>query len=112
MVEDGLKTPLLEGSSIYQIGGQPRHRPEELVFVVKSIIALYKKLGKILVINFYDMSKYFDKEMIEDAVITCIKRKADPKAIRLWYKLNEDTLIRAKTGAGMSKSANVGAVVG
>ena len=112
VVEGGLKTSLLEGSSIYQIGGQPRHRSEELVFVAKSIIARYKQLGKMLIINFYDLSQYFDKEMIEDAVLTCIKRKADPKAIRLWYKLNERTKIKARTGAGMSRWAEVGAVVG
>ena len=34
VIEDGLKRPLLEGSSIYQIGGQPGHRSEELVFVM------------------------------------------------------------------------------
>ena len=39
VVEEGLRRPLVEGSSIYQIGGQAGHRSEELVFVVKSIIA-------------------------------------------------------------------------
>ena len=39
VVEDGLKTPLIDGSSIYQIGGQPGHRSEELVFVVKSVMS-------------------------------------------------------------------------
>jgi hypothetical protein len=112
VVEGGLKTPLIECSSIYQIGGQPRHQSEELVFVAKSIIALYKQLGKMLIINFFDLSKYFDKEMIKDAVLMCIKRKSDPKAIRLWYKLNENTIIKVRTGAGMSQEAEVGAVVG
>ena len=65
-----------------------------------------------LVINFYYLSKYFDKEMIEDAVITCWKRKADIKAIRLWHKLNKDTRIQVKTGAGLSRHGEVGAVLG
>ena len=112
IVEDGLKIPLLAGSSMYQIGGQPGHRPEEMVFVMKSVMALYKKEGKLLIINFYDLSKYFDKEMIEDAVITCWKRKADLKAVRLWYKLNENTRIRVQTGAGLSDYSEVGAVLG
>ena len=43
LVEDGLRGPLIEKSSIYQIGGQPGHRPEELVFVMKSIISKYRK---------------------------------------------------------------------
>ena len=34
-VLQGLKDPLLEGSSIYQIGGQPGHRSEEHIFVLK-----------------------------------------------------------------------------
>ena len=112
IVEDGLKTPLLAASSIFQIGGQPGHRPEEMIFVMKSIVAKYKKEGKLLVINFYDLSKYFDKEMIEDAVITCWRRKADIKAIRLWHKLNENTRIQVKTGAGLSDYGEVGAVLG
>ena len=112
IVEDGLKKPLLDGSTIYQIGGQPRHRSEELVFVLKSIMAKYKQSGEALVIQLYDLSKYFDKEMVEDAILTCISRKADPKAIRLWYKLNENTKIQVKTGSGMSEFAEVGAILG
>ena len=111
-MEDGLKTPLLAASFIFQIGGQPGHRPEEMIFVMKSIVARYKQEGKLLVINFYDLSKYFDKEMIEDAEITCWRRKADIKAIRLWHKLNENTKIRVKTGAGLSDHGEVGAVLG
>ena len=111
VVEDGLKTPLLEGSSIYQVGGQPGHRSEELVFVFKSVIAKYRMENKLVVVQFYDISKFFDKEMIEDGVLTCLRRGADPKAVRLWYKLNENTHIQAKTGAGMTKVENVGAVI-
>ena len=37
---------------------------------------------------------------------------ADPKAIRLWYKLNESTRIRVKTGSGASDYTEVGAVLG
>ena len=112
IVEDGLKIPLIEGSTIYQIGGQPGHRSEELVFVLKSIIAKYKLFGDLLVLQLYDLAQYFDKEMIEDAVLTCLTRKVDPKAIRLWYKMNEKTQIRAKTGSGMSNVAEVGAILG
>ena len=112
MVEGGLKGPLLDGSSIYQIGGQPGHRSEELLFVMKSLVAKYRKQGKKVVLQLYDISKFFDKEMMEDAVLTCVKRKADPKAIRLWVKLNTNTKIQVRTGVGMSQFGNVGAVVG
>ena len=39
IVEDGLRRPLIENSSIFKIGGQPGHRPEELIFVMKPVIA-------------------------------------------------------------------------
>ena len=39
IVEEGLKGALVGGSSVYQIGGQPGHRSEELMFVLKSIVA-------------------------------------------------------------------------
>ena len=110
--EDGMKGPLVSGSSIYQIGGQPGHRPEELVFVLKSIVALYRSRGKMLLAQCYDVSKFFDKEMIEDAVLVCYKRGVDPKAIRLWYKLNNKTQIKVKLPCGVSEAGEVGAVVG
>ena len=78
----GLKEPLVEGSSIYQIGGQPGHRAEELIIYLKSIVARYRSQGKTVIIQSSDISKFFDKEMMEDAILTCLKRGADPKAIR------------------------------
>ena len=112
VVEGGLKELLLRGSSMYQIGGQPGHRPEEHMFVLKSSLARLRAQGKMAIVQCYDVSKYFDKEMIQDAVLTCLKRGADKKAIRLWYKLNDQTRIQVRTGAGMSRFGNVGAVVG
>lgn len=112
IVEDGLKIALIEKSSIYQIGGQPGHRPEELIFVMKSLIAKHRKEKKMIIVKLYDISKFFDKETIEDAILTCKKRGADPKAVRLWYKLNEFTKIRVKTGWGTSELEDVGAVHG
>ena len=112
IVEDGLRGPLIDKSSIYQIGGQPGHGPEELIFVMKSVIAKHLKNKKLLILKLYEISKIFDKETIEDAVLTCKKRGADPKAVQLWYKLNQHTQIRVKTGAGTSEYSKVGAVLG
>ena len=112
IVGEGLKKPLIDGSSMYQIGGQPGHRCEELIFTMKSIISKYIYEGKCLILQTSDLSKFFDKEMIEDAILTCYKRGADPKACRLWYKINQGTRIRVRTGAGMSQFTDVGAIVG
>ena len=100
LVEEGLKQSLIDGSSIYQIGGQPGHRAAELVFSLKSIISKYRAEGKSIIIQSSDISKFFDKEMIQDAIITCVRRGANTKACRLWYKLNENTKIRVKQEQG------------
>ena len=55
LVMQGLKEPLVGGSSIYQIGGQPNHRAEEHVFVLKSIVVKYRKLGKPVIIQSSDI---------------------------------------------------------
>ena len=112
VVRDGLKEALVSGSSRYQVGGQPGHRPEELVFVFKSLVARQLSQGKAVIAQTYDVQKFFDKELIEDALETCIKRGADPKAVRLWFKLNENTKIEVKTAVGNTDQAEVGAVVG
>ena len=112
VVEDGIKRPLLDGSSIYQVGGQPGHRPEEMVFVFKSLVAKRRMEKKVLVAQGLDVEKFFDKEMIEDGVLVCRKRGADPKAVRLWYKLNSNTRIKVKTGVGYTEFGKVGAVIG
>ena len=112
VVEDGLKEALIAGSSMYQVGGQPGHRPEELVFVVKSLVARRLRSKQMVVLQSFDVQKFFDKEMMEDAIITSKKRGADAKAVRMWFKLNDETNIEVKTAVGMTKKANVGAVVG
>ena len=66
----GLKEPLISNSSIYQIGGQPGHRSEELVFSVRSLIARQRQQGKLTILQTSDISKFFDKEMVEDALLT------------------------------------------
>ena len=75
---------------MYQIGGQPGHRAEELICVLKSIIAKYLGEGKQIIIQSNDLVKFFDKEMIQDAILTSLKRGANTKTCRLWYRLNEN----------------------
>ena len=50
--------------------------------------------------------------MMEDEILACKERGADPKAIRLWHKLNDKTEIYVKTGVGLTEYTEVGAVVG
>ena len=82
------------------------------MFSMKSIFSKERSEKNPIIVQCWDISKFFDKEKIEDALLTCYKREANPKAVRLWAKLNENTKIKVKTSVGESESAEVGAVVG
>ena len=61
-----------------------------------------------LIVNTYDMKKFFDKEDLTDALYTLNKvAKVDDQSYRIWYKMNQDTRISVKTSVGLSRSANV-----
>ena len=112
VVEAGLKAPLLANSSRYQVGGQEHHRAEELLFCKKSIMAKNLKEGRIQLSKFFDISKYFDRESLVDTMDMMYRREVDPKACRLWAKLNLDTRVRVRTGAGTTDWGEVGPCVG
>ena len=112
VVTGGLRPCLLAGSSPYQVGGQPGHRTEEMVFVLKSVIGKLRSEGKQVILQSYDVQKFFDKEMVEDAVLTCLRRGAGVPAVRLWHKLNSNTRIQVRTAAGATPWGEVGSVVG
>jgi hypothetical protein len=42
----------------------------------------------------YDLSKYFDKEILRDAMDTLYNAGISGKLYRLWFMLNKDTQIR------------------
>ena len=88
LVEGGMKGPLVEASSMYQVGGQAGHRPEELLFVFKSVLARYRSLKRVLVGQCHNVSKFFDKEVAPDTLDTMYRRGVDPKICRLWAKMN------------------------
>ena len=112
MVVEDMKEKILKGSSPYQIGGQPGHQPQEHLCTAKSIIAKYEMEGKIIVLQAYDISKYFDKEVVPDVMNTMNEMGIDKKAYRTWSKLNENTTIRVKTGVGYSEWSREGAMIG
>jgi hypothetical protein len=109
---DEMKKPILEGSSPYQIGGQPGHQPQEHIFTMKSIMAKYEKDGKLFILQPYDISKFFDKEVLTDVMDTLHGLGVDMKAYRTWSKLNKNTTIRVKTGVGYTEWSDEGAMIG
>ena len=111
LVEGGIKKHMVEKSSRFQVGGQAGHRPEELLFCMKSMISKYKEQGKVIIGQCHDVSKFFDKEVASDTMDVLYRRGVDPKVCRLWTKMN-NTRIQVRTGVGNTEKADIGAVIG
>ena len=65
-----------------------------------------------LILSFYDISKFFDKELLVDALDACYEAGVKGKLYRLLFLLNKDTKIAVKTGTGVSETAETGENVG
>ena len=108
IVVDKSKPKLIEKCSKFQIGGIPKHRSQEHLFTVKSVLALYFQLNLPVILQLFDISKYFDKEILKDAMDTLYSSGIRGKLYRLWYELYKDAQIKVKTGAGMTNSEATG----
>ena len=64
------KKQILSASSPYQIGGQEGNRPQQHLFVIRSVIARQRKMGKMVMINLFDLTAFFDKESLRDVMST------------------------------------------
>ena len=73
IVTSQIKDKLIKHMSRYQIGAVPGHMPQEHLFCLRSMISLYEKFRKPLIISFYDIKKFFDKESLVDALDACTK---------------------------------------
>jgi hypothetical protein len=112
IVTNKMKPCILEKSSMYQVGGQPGHSPEEHIFSIKSVWKMLEMEDKGLIITLIDIVAFFDKENIYDVMQTLSDIGVNKKAARVWFKLNEKTEISVKTGSGVSETAYVGDVIG
>ena len=105
---DKSRDKMVKRCSKFQIGGIPGHRPQEHLYTVKSIISLYNFINIPLFLQLYDLSKYFDKEILRGAMDTLYDAGIEGKLYRLWYLMNKDSQIRVKTSFGMTDIATTG----
>ena len=98
--------------SKYQIGTVPGHRSQEHLFVMKNLISLYNHYKKPVILQLYDIKKCFDREMLLDGMDAIYKSGVKGKLYRLLYLMNKDTIIKVKTGVGMSEEAETGENIG
>ena len=107
-----MKPKIVEEVSEFQIGGLPSYRPSHHLFVVKSVIALYMLMGLAVIIQYFDLRKFFDKEPLRDAMDVLYKCDVPKKAFKLWFKMNERTKISVVTGSGQTESEDIGECLG
>ena len=100
-----MKPNLVSNMSKFQIGAKPGHRVQEHIFVQHSVVALYKKLNIPLIIQTWDISRYFDRHHLLEAQEWLADCKVPGKCSRLMWNLNKNTTVKVKTAAGVSDTA-------
>ena len=91
------KGKILNSMTKFQIGTKVGHRPQEHLFTVKSVISLYMHLQLPLYLQLYDISTYFDKEILRDAMDTLFSAGITGKLYRLWFMMNSSAKVKVKT---------------
>ena len=112
LVMAAAKEKLIENMSKYQIGAKPGHRAQEHLFIIKSVISLYVKYDKSIILSAWDISKFFDKECLSDVMGEIYKNNVRGKLYRLLYLMNRNTRISVQTPVGMSGEMDTGEGLG
>ena len=71
----------------FTLGESQGTDPKEHLFTVKSVISLYMHLQLPLYLQLYDISTYFDKEILRDAMDTLFSAGITGKLYRLWFMM-------------------------
>ena len=97
---------------MYQIGTRNGHRAQEHLFTMKSIIALHSSYNQPLIIQLFDVAKFFDCESLRDGLDALHNSGIKGKLYRLIHLLNKDKKITVKTSSGESSEAFTGENIG
>ena len=106
------KPNIISSMTKFQIGTKPGHCAQEHLFVLKSIIGLYVFYGIAVIVQLHNISKFFDREMLRDAMDALYNRGTRGKLYRLLYELNQVTIVKVKTAVGDSEEEDTGEGLG
>ena len=90
------KPKIVQGCTKFQIGAIPKHQSQEHLFTLKSVMSWYEKL------------KYFDKENHQDGMNSLYNCGIGGKLYRPIFEVNKKTVLKVKTGVGLSDSTQLG----
>ena len=65
IVMNKVKPRLMKNCSKFQIGAIPGHQSAEHLYTIKSVMALFQQAGKPLILQCFDIKKYFDSENLK-----------------------------------------------
>ena len=105
------KPKIVKNCTKFQIGAIPGHQPAEHLFTIKSIISYFKMKDAVLILQCFDIRKYFDSENLKDAMNSLYCSGVDGKLYNLIYELNKSNRIQIKTSVGVSNRFEVGPTV-
>ena len=106
-----VKPKLVKNCSKFQIGAIPGHQSAEHLYTIKSVMTLFQEAGKPLILQCFDIQKYFDSENLKDAMNSLHCCGVDGKLYNLIYELNKSNRIQIKTSVGVSERFEVGPTV-
>ena len=84
------------------------HRAQEHLFVIKSVIGMYEHMGKAIILQLWDISKFFDRESLADGLNELYKNEVRGKLYKLLYEINKDTRIKVRTPVGDTEERDTG----
>ena len=108
MVMSVAKSFISKNLTKFQIGARAGHRPQEHLFVLKSVIGLYAQHQKPLFLSMWDISKFFDRENLRDVMNELYNLGIKGKIYRLIYQLNKNSVIAVKTPVGVTEECETG----
>ena len=112
IVTTAAKPSMVNNMSPYQIGTKPGHRAQEHLYVIKSVIGLYENNRKAIALQLWDISKYFDRESLPDALNELYRSNVQGKLYKLIHEMNKDTRITVRTPVGDSEAREIGEGLG
>ena len=68
LVVSATKQKMISSLTKFQIATKPGHRTQEHLFVNKSGIGLYMACNMVIILAMWDLSKFFDQEVLADCM--------------------------------------------
>ena len=91
IVTSAEKPKIMENLPNNQIGTVPGHQAQENIFIIKSFIGSLEMSNQAAAVQFFDISKFFDREFLGDGMNELYKCSITGKLYRLIFLLNKDT---------------------